>query len=165
MGNPGLALGGIALVTLSPCLTLLMVFLGRRYSRTSNAMKRWPIARGTVLASEIARHTDDGSASFSPRITYSYEVFGRTYQCENFDVFDLLGGRSSGSADVARREASRYPVGCQVEVRYDPENPQRALLDVTTPVGMIWFLYGMAAFSVLMGVGGMVMTVVSQFVD
>jgi hypothetical protein len=132
-----------------------------RYSRTSSAIKRWPIAHGTVLHSGIKGHSgDEGGTSYSPCITYRYEVSGQIYQSDNFNVYDLLGGYSAGSAKSARSTASRYPVGHQVPVRYDPARPARAVLDITTPTIMIWFLYGMAVFCLVMcGAGGVAMIV------
>jgi hypothetical protein len=147
--------GGIAMLVLAAPLTALMLVLGIRYSRKSNAVKRWATTTGTVLSSHAQAYGDsEGGTSYRPKVIYRYEVAGQSYQSERFDVYDLMGGYSGGSKRAAQKKADRYPAGGPVEVRYDPAQPDKSVLETTRPVFMIWFLFAMAAFILCMFVGG-----------
>jgi hypothetical protein len=91
----------------------------------------WPVAEGRVIAAEVVKRiskSDDEFDSFIPRVSYAYAVDGRHYTSDVIRV---------GLADLgyvreqqARDHLARYPVGAIVAVRYDPQKPELAVLEI-----------------------------------
>ena len=84
---------------------------------------------------------------YSADIRYRYTVNDQSYQ--GFDV--TLSDGSSSRAGRARGIVNDYPVGQNVTVYYDPELPERAVLEP----GVSWMVYGfllMGGLMVLLGI-------------
>ena len=60
---------------------------------------------------------------------YGYAVGGSSYEGSIIRFGDL----SSGASKPAEDTVAKYPPGASVSVRYDPENPGRAVLETTMP--------------------------------
>jgi uncharacterized protein DUF3592 len=105
-------------------LLFLIVFPFALYSAWKNVQKAkasttWPTAAGTVTASEIRK------VMFrrQPQITYSYSVNGAPYTSQRVS---FAGGYKPKEVDPI---LARYPVGTQVTVAHDPQNPGDATLE------------------------------------
>jgi len=88
----------------------------------------WPTVTGTVTRSEMTSHrsTHEGrtSTSYHAHIEFDYEVDGvghhgdqRTYKV------------ATSSQSAANDAVAAYPVGRSVTVSYDPQDPERAVLE------------------------------------
>jgi hypothetical protein len=98
--------------------------------------KTWPAALGTVLFSTIEwRRSNKGSAAY-PVVQYSYQVQGQGYQGRKIMPGPEVGGTG------AHKVVARYPIGTQVMVYYNPQNPSEALLERDTPgfVTIFWIV-------------------------
>jgi hypothetical protein len=141
-----ITLYGIAFIVGGPLLALLLVGMAVRARRRAAAAYTWPTTRGIVIASSVKSTSNRGS--YAPKITYRYQVAGQTYESavmsRNF--------QTGGPRNIAQAKADEYPVGRQVDVRYDPEKPQEAVLELVTPA--VWWLYLLAGLSLFMGVTG-----------
>lgn len=110
------------------CVFMLMnaIFLGILVStqRKMKAVQSWSSTLGTVTNSylERRRSSKGGSTSY-PAVHYSYQVSGQAYQGRKIAPGMEVGGSGAGSV------MSRYPVGAQVMVFYDPEKPSDAVLE------------------------------------
>jgi hypothetical protein len=109
---PSFALGG-----------MLLLFGG--FDRHLSVSSRdWPVTSGTITQSYVRTKHDSllgRSLEKGAMITYRYTVAGRTYNGGPASF-----GRMSGSnAEIVRR----YPLGSVVEVHYDPEHPDLAVLE------------------------------------
>ncbi|HUF38024.1 MAG TPA: DUF3592 domain-containing protein [Anaerolineales bacterium] len=94
--------------------------------RNARASADWPTVEGRITASEVEHSSDaEGGDSYTPHVTYTYQVNGRSY--ENFTI--KFGETSYGSERTALEILARYPVGQAVRVHYDPTNPDRAVLE------------------------------------
>jgi hypothetical protein len=82
----------------------------------------WPRAEGTVTQSRI----DDRQREHKPHVEYTYTVAGVPYTSRqiSFDLFDKPGGQGRIETIVAR-----YPVGQNVTVYRDPQDPEIAILE------------------------------------
>jgi hypothetical protein len=106
------------------------VHLGRRARRAAAvraAAAAWAQTGGTVLSTSIRVRRVGQSRSEIPVVIYSYEVDGRPYQSHRVRAGDETGqikviGDVSGMLD-------RYPVGSNVTVYYDPDDPANAALE------------------------------------
>ncbi len=106
--------------------------------------KLWPVVAGIVVSSEVGVSSarSSGSAnhsySYSPEIRYSYVVDDLDYKSERLQFIHDGVGRA-----WAEQKVLTYPVQANVEVFYDPDNPQIAVLE---PGGkLVWYLFACAA--------------------
>ncbi|HLG83256.1 MAG TPA: DUF3592 domain-containing protein [Bradyrhizobium sp.] len=117
-----------------------LVFLGigfvllsraMRYRRAAAAAMQWPVADGVVLATDIVKRiskSDDEFDSYVPRVRYAYTVDGVRREG---DVIRIgLGDLGYVREQQARDHLARYPVGASIAVRYDPQQPQAAVLEI-----------------------------------
>lgn len=92
----------------------------------ARASAAWPTVAGQVTSSDVRHSTDsEGGDSYSPEVTYAYEVDNRSY--ENSTI--KFGENSYNSRREAERITGRYPVGQPVNVAYDPNDPGRSVLE------------------------------------
>lgn len=127
---PGIILGGAGLVFLALMLTAVAQWI-----KVAGA-RRWPVARGTVLESRVCESSDsDGGPFYRPVITYEYRV-GRQVYTGDLLAFGLRSLSEGGVAGErkAHETVARYPVGGDVEVRYDPKRPARCVLEVRSAI-------------------------------
>jgi hypothetical protein len=87
--------------------------------QVAKASTAWPTVTGTVLTSERTKKM----FRKQPRVAYSYSVNGTPF----------TGNRISFAAGYPPKETdtilSRYPVGREVVVAYEPGNPAQATLE------------------------------------
>jgi hypothetical protein len=89
------------------------------------AARRWPAAPGTIIGAEIRVTPDSGKEpSYETVVRYAYTVQGRQYEGTQDDLTWV-----SSSQELAQAIVARYQVGASVSVYYDPQAPQRALID------------------------------------
>lgn len=110
---------------------LLWALAARRKVRQSMA---WEQTWGTVLFSMVETRRSSSSeggtsTSYYPKIVYEYRVMGQAFHGDRFNLGEVgLGSYKRVAATVAA-----YPVGKQIEVFYNPENPVEAVLQRTAP--------------------------------
>ena len=67
-----------------------------------------------------------GHNDFYPRVEYEYEVDGKMYQAERIGFWN----NAYNSQAKAETITNSYPVGKELIVYYEKENPTKALLEV-----------------------------------
>ena len=120
--NLSLATGVLALFV----SLILNVRFTRDNARGENSLA-WPTTSGRVTQSRIeVREHRTQPTDYVDFIEYEYSVNGRMYRGRTVDL------RIRNVHDRAAMQAfvSSYPVGRQVPVHYDPQNPNDALLVV-----------------------------------
>ena len=108
----------------------LGVHLGRRARRAAavrRAAAAWAQTAGTVLSTTIRVRRVGQSRSEIPVVIYSYQVDGRPYQSHRVRAGDETG-QIKVIGDVSSM-LDRYPVGSNVTVYYDPDDPANAALE------------------------------------
>ncbi len=102
-------------------------FLYREIVQTQkreNATQTWPTVSGEITASKINRRHDSEQGYVEyPHVSYTYEVNGKKHHSSNIMAGGELGGVKVEST------LARYPLGSQVTVYYDPQNPKDAVLE------------------------------------
>ena len=83
----------------------------------------WPATKGLILSSEVRNAHDENG--WYATIIYRYEVSGRAYESSRIAVAVEHGDQSF---QTQQQLAARFPVGAEVLVYYDPENPTDAAL-------------------------------------
>lgn len=92
----------------------------------------WPTAQGTVVKSERHWHVvtpSNGKGYPIADIRYRYEVDGRTYDSNRYDIDGPYGGPVFGSERGIRDLLRRYPVGASVRVYFWPSDASFAVLE------------------------------------
>jgi hypothetical protein len=108
----------------------LGVHVGRRARRAASvrrAAAAWSQTAGTVLSAAVQVRRVGQGRSEIPMVIYAYSVDGRPYQSHR-----LRAGDDTGQIRVvgdASRTLERYPVGSNVTVYYDPDDPTNAALE------------------------------------
>ena len=89
------------------------------------AARRWPAAPGIIIGAEVRVTPESGEEPFYDAVVrYAYTVQGQEYEGAQDDLTYV-----SNAQDAALAIVARYPVGAAVPVYYDPQVPQRALID------------------------------------
>ena len=117
----------------------------------ADASAAWPTAPGTVMRSEVARHTSTSKGrtriSYRARIEFDYKLDGVKYRGDRL-TFKVTSSSQSG----AQETVDRYPVGSTVTVSYDPDDRTRAVLEPgwdwsnAIPIGVGLFAIAFAGF-------------------
>lgn len=134
---------GITGLVLSVAGTALIVFAFSRFEQ-ARVRASWPGVEATVTGSEIT-----GNRVNNPRITYEYQVQGRTYEGVSRVGAPGFGGKHK-RLEVAEAITEKYPAGSALEVRYDPDNPAFSLVVVRAS----WAAYMKLSVGVFVLVGG-----------
>jgi len=122
-----------------------LTFWGWNILQNARASASWPTADGIVTQSIVSRSTDaDGADSYSPEITYSYKVDNTNFTNSTIK----FGENSYSSRKKAEGIAAGYPIGKNVTVYYDPEKPDRAVLEPGVSAGS-YIVIGIGVFFIL----------------
>lgn len=140
----------VPLVVMFGLGALVMALVAGVVLKDALAARSWPKVSGTVSLSEVnafqmtpnrssnSRGSYTRSTSYMPVIEYDYWVAGQAYKSRSVE----LDSEVAGSRALAERIVARYPVGRNVQVRYDPNNPTRAALEIKFGAGL--FLFGVS---------------------
>ena len=125
------------------------------------AAERWPSAPGKILATEPQRRGGSSGRNqyYVPLVRYSYVVNGREREGSRLR-FGYTSARSRGGAEAM---LAPYPVGAEVKVRYDPDNPDQSVLEPGKTSANMLFLAIACAFLFLGGAAIVVMAVRGVF--
>lgn len=110
----------------------------------------WPVTEGRVTASNVEESSgdSDSSTTYGAHIAYDYRVDGAPFSGSRVS----LGDYSSSDPGHAQGIVARYPTGQMVRVRYDPEAPQRSVLEPGFSAGL-WLPLGIGLVFTLVGGG------------
>lgn len=115
-------------------------FLIKNYMRGAEA-RGWPRVQARIVESRVMTiHAQEvgNAGDFLPHVRYDYAVRGRAFHGETIYLDER---RSFGSANVAARELAFLEAGSEVEVMYNPHDPQEAALIVDKPTWRYFFLF------------------------
>ncbi len=95
----------------------------------------WPSTMGNIVSASVVEQQPVGTnmeehtrqTDYRPALVYSYTLGGKTYGSGHVIFNDDVIVYSS--IEKARAAIKKYPVGQNVQVYYDPENPAMAVLE------------------------------------
>jgi len=109
-----------------------LTYWGWTILQNARASASWPTADGVITRSGVSHSTDsDGGDSYNPEVTYTYTVNNTGYDNNTIK----FGENSYSSSKKADGIAGNYPVGKNVTVYYDPEKPDRSVLEPGVSAG------------------------------
>ena len=91
--------------------------------RYSQQAKHWPSVTGTVTASAVVRE-GGRLGGLRPDIHYRFTLNGQVYQGDRL----TFGGDHSYYLSDPAPFVAQYPVGKEVDIYYDPKDPNNSLL-------------------------------------
>ena len=128
---------------------LVFYFFGFPPLKYGYESKSWPKTSGTITLSEVESWMKDGNSQYGARINYTYTVEGEKYNSSKLNT----GGTYSGSSmSKAKEIVAEFTKGKTVDVFYDPQIPESAVLNPGLPGKDI----AVAAFSLLFFFVGLV---------
>jgi hypothetical protein len=133
--------------------TAIAVYIFTRSRKSAS----WPEAVGKVLFTEVRRvdtvtsSARTGSLTYQPYIKYEYSVGGSRYENAAYSV-----AARAWTADPAPAAdiLTRYPVGGDVPVFYDPSNPRDSAL-IPGDSGGNWYFLALGGVFITVGVVGL----------
>ena len=127
---------------------LTLVF-GVRNMLRAGASADWPTAAGAVKVSSVEYHkSNEGGGTYHAEVMYEY-MAGGTLRSGNRVAF---GDYGSSNSSRARGIVNKYPVGRQVTVHHDPDDPDVSVLEPGLK-GQAWLLPAFGG--VFLGVGAL----------
>jgi hypothetical protein len=156
---------GASLCTLFAVGLLHSLIKARRQMVASRA---WPVAAGEIVVSTVdvpRTHDSDDATDCTARIRYRYRVAGKDYESDSVTP----GGGAMLRRQFAEELVTRYPLGAQVDVTYDPQAPQSAVLEPANTDNLapqVVFLIVFAAIATVLAVhaiAGKVVTTAAGF--
>ncbi|RUM89939.1 MAG: hypothetical protein DSZ23_02540 [Thermodesulfatator sp.] len=106
--------------------------------------KQWPEAKGRIIISKVQEWRTPGKiriARLCLDVDYLYLVGERVLEGHRLNS----GWRCFASEDHIKKILKRYPSGRQVRVYYNPENPEKSLLEP----GISWSVLFLAGIGVI----------------
>lgn len=139
--------------TMGPVFAIIMILMGGigvvllvagfLIARAPGKSNDWLTATGQILASTINYRRDShGSRTAYPLVMYVYQVDGKQYQSQRI----YFGGEIGGSAMTG--VIKKYPVGAEVPVYYNPQNPADAVLERSMPMAKMLGFIGVIMIAV-----------------
>jgi hypothetical protein len=125
-GNANPVTMGIIFALVGAAIFFFFALPPLQYAATS---KSWPSVPGTITRSEVKVWKSDGNTHYEPDIAYSYSVEGKKYSSSKITVGD---GALDNNVSKAKRLQAEYPAGKEVDVYYDPDLPESAVLQPGT---------------------------------
>jgi hypothetical protein len=116
-------------------------WLGRR---RATAAAHWPCVNGTVISSSVRQsYSSPARCYYVPVASYRYTVADRAFEGHAIQSV----GTAYSSETEAKAIAGRYAAGAEVAVRYDPQRPWIAMLDLGNRAARRRMLIGAACLA------------------
>ena len=125
----------------------LALGIGSRNLRRGYRSLHWPCVTGIITSSYTTEHpTGEEERASIPTISYNYSVDGTAYSGTRI----ALGDNTSYARGYAQEVCSRYPIGREVRVYYDPSDSASSVL-VPGPSHAAWFAFVVGVVFVVVG--------------
>ncbi len=139
-------LGVMAAIALGAGFVVMSVFEDMRLQM--HAHSNFVPVQAKVLESEVKTRNAHGSGNnrvtYYPYIYYRFEVDGKGYRSKRYSyTYGLEASKSRAEEIVAS-----HPPGAVLTAYYNPENPKKALLDISKP-DPTWFYAFIALFGAI----------------
>ena len=132
-------------------LGVLLLLFGVWFVQEAMVARNWPPTTGTLISASV-RSSRSGSSSakrYKVHLIYRYIVEGKSYTSSRYRLGDGSTAGDFTHPEQAREEAKRWKEGQDIEVYYDPDEPQSAVLvreaswGVYVPI-VLGLLFGLA---------------------
>lgn len=128
--------GGLFALTLGG-LGVYLIIHSQRSKQKAAQSQTWPMVKGIITETRISTQEHNETLRYMPIVRYTYEVGGKIYESRQIT---FGSGEEFGSRQKAADYLANYPVDGQVNVYYNPEKPDEAVLKQVaqkTTVGLV----------------------------
>jgi hypothetical protein len=151
--------------------TLILVFflgLGAGFMTTAAVLslilgiksRRWSAVEGEILSSEVIEWLSEpgsagefydrgGAKCYAPEIFYKYTIKNSDYYSNRIDAREVTGGDQGIKRSL--RFVNKYYPGKKVSIYYDPNNPERSVLESGITLGAVFYIEAVTGFVALPG--------------
>ncbi|MBW6467156.1 MAG: DUF3592 domain-containing protein [Brevefilum sp.] len=132
------------------------IFLSYQHTKQKLADSQfWQEGEASILAAEVERivrrDEDSRTVTFLPRVSYTYAVEGQEFHGEQIG----FGKFEFSAAKKANAIVENHPVGENVQVFYNPLDPQEAVLERTIYRSSSYLVSGVILILVMLVMIGM----------
>ncbi len=123
------------LVTLIFITGVSVFVFGLLNIRKAAAYKKYPSVNGFVIDSAAAKSEEtEGKSLYVVNIVYEYSIDGTqfystTISSMGYDLFGESKAYYTGTLESMKNVLDKYPVGADVTVFHNPQNPQDSIID------------------------------------
>jgi hypothetical protein len=101
--------------------------------RDQLSLPSWQETNARVIDSYIEPNDRGDVTTFDPYIVYEYQVHNKMYRAHRISIFKT----SNSNSCEMQRVVDQYPKGLSVKCYYNPDHPERAVLDKSiNPMGL-----------------------------
>jgi len=117
---------------------IIFLLISIMQKNRAKAAEAWPTLPGVILSSELKERrsynskTHHTSITYEPQVQYEYTLMGTKYTGKQIGF-----GYASYNYNVALSKIAPYPQGAAVQVRYDPDDPAKAVLETKAAGGTV----------------------------
>lgn len=97
---------------------------------------QWPTTSAVITYSRVEGGVGSIYSADGPNVRFRYTVKGSEYKSDHWG-FPIVGAGLGSNADAI---VARFPQGAQVDVHYNPNDPQQATLDTALTGPWFWLL-------------------------
>ena len=135
-------------------LSGLGVIWGVNIYITEKNAKNWPTTIAIVKESRVFESKAKNGVSYCPKWSYEYYLNTEKYSSSRnaFGFFSCFNNRKK-----AELELNSHPVGSEVQVIYNPDDPNHAALQLSSSGSVYWMLILVGGLCILCGV--MILTI------
>jgi hypothetical protein len=108
-----------------------LTFLGILKIKKTEEAKRWPVARGIVISSNVA-----GAIKYYPSVEYKYTIDSVEYNSNRISNVNF----NTKKRDVVEKFLTKFPIGSEIKVYYNGSEPSEAFLEPGINTGNILLL-------------------------
>lgn len=112
-------------------LSIGLILVGLYTMRETSRSRGWLRTGGKVVSSRVTEFAGKSGTTYRPMVIYGYSV-GSVRLMSNRIAFHSVASSWRSSAE---RIVARYPAGRDVQVYYNPQDPEQAVLE---PGGQAW---------------------------
>ena len=129
-----------------------MAGFGVWFIREAGQAQSWPKVTGKVINVSIKsrRSRSSNTRQYHPVVTYNYDVEGQSFTSDRYRLGDGPNTGNFNSREKARKHSEQWKAGEAVEVYYNPESPDSAVL-VTEASWGVYVPSVLGALSALFG--------------
>jgi hypothetical protein len=128
--KPYFVLGGLVTALVFLSVGYFISAKAIRNRRMAVVAEQWPTTDGTVISTDVVKcvsKSQDQFDYFVPQIRYAYTAKGMRRQGDVIRIgLDEMGYLEENKA---REHIRLYPAGSTIPVRYDPQDPEHAVLE------------------------------------
>ena len=119
---------GSCVILIFGIIGAVMIFLYFRQQKEAEESQNWSSTLGRITKTYMRQEVsyESGNTIYYPEIEYEYEYLGIIYTGNRINF-----GGSSGNSNRKKSEEvlAQYPVNKTITVYYEPNNPEKAVLE------------------------------------